>query len=141
MKLAIDEFLKRRKESKPSYVFDLREMDEYDKDHLTGAFNLPFEFLESNLARMPFSGDMLFYDGGEGVAEQAIKALEENGFSDFFYIEEGYEVLKDSLKDSPYNIRLTTSKDDSKEEQMEVIQNLLEFEINPKVGSILGRPS
>ena len=67
MKLPIEEFLKRRKDSKPAYVFDLREMEEYEKDHLAGAYNLPFEHLESNLARLPFSGDMLFYDGGEGV--------------------------------------------------------------------------
>ena len=135
MKLPIEEFLKRRKETKPSYVFDLREMEEYDKGHLAGAYNLPFEHLEANMARLPYSGDMLFYDGGEGVATQTEGMLEENGFSDFFYVEEGFEQVRDALKDSPYDIKLTISKDDPKEVQMEVIQNLLDMEINPKVAA------
>jgi len=135
MKLPIEEFLKRRKESKPAYVFDLRELEEYEKDHLAGAYNLPFEHLEDNMARLPFSGDLLLYDGGEGVAAQAVAMLEDNGFSDYFFVEEGFEQVKEVLKDSPYNIKLSTNKDDPKEVQMEVIQNLLDFEINPMVAS------
>lgn len=135
MKLPIEEFLKRRKEAKPAYVFDLRDMDEYDKDHLAGAYNLPFEHLESNMARLPYSGDMLFYDGGEGIAAQVEAMLDENGFSDYFYVDEGYEKVREELKDSPYDIKLATSKGDPKEVQMEVIQNLLDFEINPKVAA------
>ena len=135
MKLPIEEFLKRRKESKPAYVFDLRDMEEYEKGHLTGAYNLPFEHLESNMPRLPYSGDMLFYDGGEGVAAQTEAMLDENGFSDYFYVDEGFEKVNESLKDSPYDIKLSTSKDDPKEVQMEVIQNLLDIEINPKVAA------
>ncbi len=135
MKLPIEEFLKKRKESKPAYVFDLREMEIYEQDHLAGAYNLPFEHLESNLARLPYSGDILLYDGGEGVAEQAGAVLDENGFSDFSYVEEGYEKIKEALQGSAYDIKLATSKDDPKEVQMEVMQNLLDFEINPMVAS------
>jgi Fe-S cluster biogenesis protein NfuA/rhodanese-related sulfurtransferase len=135
MKLPIEEFLKKRKESRPSYVFDLRDIDTYEKDHLAGAYNLPFENLEPNLARLPFSGDMLLYDGGEGTAGQAAKLLEDNGFSDFFYVEEGYETVREALQDSPYDIKLFTTKDDPPEVQKEVIQNLLDFEVNPRVAA------
>jgi Fe-S cluster biogenesis protein NfuA/rhodanese-related sulfurtransferase len=135
MKLPIEEFLKRRKESKPAYVFDLREIEAYEEDHLAGAYNLPFEHLESNMARLPYSGDLLLYDGGEGVAVQAAAMLEDNGFSDYYFVDEGFVPVKEALKGSPFDIKLSTSKDDPKEVQMEVIQNLLEFEINPKVAS------
>ena len=135
MKLPMEEFLKRRKESKEAHVFDLRDVEEYEKEHLTGAYSLPFEHLEPNLARLPFSGDMLFYDGGDGAVAQTEAVLEENGFSDYFHVDEGFEKVREALKDSPYDIKLSTSKDDPKEVQMEVIQNLLDFEINPKVAS------
>ena len=109
MKLPIEEFLKRRKESKPAYVFDLRAMEEYEKDHLAGAYNLPFEQLEANMARLPYSGDMLFYDGGEGVVAQTEAMLEENGFSDYGYVEEGLEQVREALKESPYDSKWSTS--------------------------------
>ncbi len=135
MKLPIEEFLKKRKEGRPSYVFDLRETEVYEQGHLTGAHNLPFEHLESNLQRLPFSGDILFYDGGEGVAAQAMEMLEENGFSDLYFVEEGHDQVAETLKDSPHDIKLFTTKDDPPEVQKEVIQNLLDFEINPRVSA------
>lgn len=135
MKVSVEEFLKKRKESKPSYVFDVRGMDEYGDDHLMGAHNLPFEFMESNLHRLPFSGDLLFYDGGEGIAKQVSDVLYENGFSDYFYVDEGLETLKEALQTSEHDVKLTCTSEDPKEVQMEAIQNLLDFEINPMVAA------
>lgn len=135
MKLSVEEFLKKRKESRPSYVFDLRGMEEYGPDHLMGAHNLPMEFMESNLHRLPFSGELLFYDGGEGLVQKASDVLHENGFSDYFMVEEGVEVLRAALVDSDYDIKLACTGDDSREVKMEAIQNLLDFEINPMVAS------
>jgi len=135
MQISIEEFLKKRKESRPSYVFDLRTMDEYTEHHLTGAHNLPLEYLESNLHRLPFTGDLLFYDGGTGGAKQAAAVLFDNGFSDFFYVEEGLEALETGLEGSEFDIKLACRGEDPKEVKMEVIQNLLDFEINPMVAS------
>jgi Fe-S cluster biogenesis protein NfuA/rhodanese-related sulfurtransferase len=135
MQLSIEEFLKRRKESRPSYVFDLRSMDDYSAHHLSGAHNLPLEFMESNLHRLPFSGDLLFYDGGNGEAKQAAAVLFDNGFSDYFYVEEGLDALDKALANSEYDIKLTCSADDPKEVKMEAMQNLLDFEINPMVAA------
>ncbi len=135
MKLTLEEFLKKRKESRPAYVFDLRGMEDYEAHHLTGAHNLPFEYLESNLHRLPFTGELLFYDGGEGVAKQAADVLYDNGFSDYFFVEEGLAGLEAALVDSPYDIRLACSGDDPKDVKMEAIQNLLDFEINPMVAA------
>ena len=135
MKLSIEKFLIKRKENRPSYVFDLRTTEEFGEAHLMGAHNLPFEYLDSNLHRLPFSGDLLIYDGGEGVAKQAGEMLNENGFGDFFYVEEGYKTLQETLANSEYDIRLSCTSDDPREVKMEVIQNLLDFEINPMVAA------
>ena len=61
--------------------------------------------------------------------------LYDNGFSDYFYVEEGLEVLEAALKDSAYDIRLSCTAEDTKEVQLEVIGNLLEFEVNPMVAA------
>lgn len=133
--IGIEDFLKRRKESRPSYVFDLRDGETFTAGHLTGAHNLPFEFMESNLHRLPFSGELLFHDGGEGIAEQAAAILYENGFSDFYWVSEGIAAIQDALKDSVYDLRMSCTAADPKEVKMEVIQNLLEFEVNPMVAA------
>lgn len=134
-KISKVEFLKKRKETRPSHVFDLRSADEYGIGHLVGAHNLPFEIMSSNLHRLPFSGEMLFYDGGEGLTGQAADILHENGFSDYYYVEEGLDALNEELEGSEYEIRLSCVGSDSREVKMEAIQNLLEFEINPMVAS------
>ena len=133
MQVSVEEFLKKRKESRPSYVFDLRGMDEYSDHHLAGAHNLPLEFLESNLHRLPFAGELLFYDDGTGQAKQAAAVLFDNGFSDYFYAEEGLEALEKALEGSDLDIKLGCRADDPKEVKMEAMQNLLDFEINPMV--------
>lgn len=135
MKLSVEEFLKKRKESRPSYVFDLRSMDDYTAHHLSGAHNLPFEFIESNLHRLPFSGDLLFYDGGAGQAAKAAAVLFDNGFSDYFFVEEGLEALENGLKNPEFDIKLACKSDDPKEVKMEAMRNLLDFEINPMVAA------
>ncbi len=104
-KLTPESFLERRRTREMVYVFDLRESDIFQAGNLPGAHNLPFEFMESNLHRLPFAGDMLFYDGGEGTVLQAAAVLDENGFSDFYYAEEGLDSLMKALKDSPDEIK------------------------------------
>ncbi|MDH5752473.1 MAG: NifU family protein [Deltaproteobacteria bacterium] len=136
MKVNTTDFLKHRKESRPCFVFDLRGMDDFEKEHLMGAHNLPFEYLESNLHRLPFNGELLFYDGGEGLAEQAAKILDDNGFTEIFFTAEGYEKVSQTLRENPdFELRMSCTGNDSLEVKMEVIQNLLDLEINPMVAS------
>ena len=136
MKQTVEEFLKRRKESRPSYVFDLRGVEEYESGHIMGSHNLPLEFLEANLHRLPFTGDLLLYDGGEGQGARAAEILTENGFSDFYHVEEGFEALKKTLAARPdLDLRMACSGSDTQEVKREVIQNLLDYEINPMVAS------
>jgi Fe-S cluster biogenesis protein NfuA/rhodanese-related sulfurtransferase len=96
--------LERRRSGQTIYVFDLRDAEAFNQDHLPGAHSLPFEHLEANLHRLPFSGDLLLYDGGEGLTPQAAALLFDNGFADFWYVEDGYAALKQALLDSPNEV-------------------------------------
>jgi Fe-S cluster biogenesis protein NfuA/rhodanese-related sulfurtransferase len=103
-RLAPAGLLERRRTAQTCYVFDLRDADAFAQEHLPGAYNLPFEHLEANLHRLPFSGDLLFYDGGEGSTRQAAALLYDNGFADFWYIEDGYAALKAALLADPNEV-------------------------------------
>lgn len=96
--------LERRRNAQTVYVFDLRDADAFNAEHLPGAYNLPFAHLEANLHRLPFSGDLLFYDGGEGVTRQTAALLFDNGFADFWFIEDGYAALKAALLADPHEV-------------------------------------
>jgi Fe-S cluster biogenesis protein NfuA/rhodanese-related sulfurtransferase len=95
------QLLERRRGGQTVYVFDLRPSEEFDKEHLPGAYSLPFAHLEANLHRLPFSGDLLFHDGGEGTVRQVAALLHDNGFAEFYYMEEGYAALKQAMLESP----------------------------------------
>jgi Fe-S cluster biogenesis protein NfuA/rhodanese-related sulfurtransferase len=100
-RLTPEGLLERRRTGQTVYVFDLRDVEAFRDGHLPGAYSLPFEYLESNLHRLPFTGDLLFYDGGEGLAAQAARLLHENGFTDQSYAEEGFQALMAALEHSP----------------------------------------
>ncbi len=99
------EFLRRRRTAQSAYVFDLRDGDAFAAKHLAGAYSLPFEHVEPNLHRLPFSGDLLFYDGGDGQARQMAAVLTDNGFSEFFFVEEGLEGLLAALAEDAEEVQ------------------------------------
>jgi Fe-S cluster biogenesis protein NfuA/rhodanese-related sulfurtransferase len=103
--LSPEGMLERRRTAPHVYVFDLRDAEAFEAGHMPGSFNLPFAHLESNLHRLPFQGDLLFFDGGEGLARKAAEVLLENAFTDFYFMEEGYAVLMDTLANSPHDTR------------------------------------
>ncbi|MBI3993369.1 MAG: NifU family protein [Candidatus Lambdaproteobacteria bacterium] len=104
-RIAPQGLLEKRRTAQTAYVFDLRTPEAFDESHLPGAFNLPAEHVEANLHRLPFQGDLLFYDGGDGAARRVAALLRENAFTDFFYMEEGYATLHQALLDSPQDVK------------------------------------
>jgi len=120
-RLAPAQLLEKRRAGQSVYVFDIRASEAYDAGHLPGAYSLPFEHLEANLHRLPFSGDLLFYDGGEGAVRQAVALLSDNGFNDFSYMEEGYAALQEAIRTSPDEVQyesLTPAERAAKIEQV-----------------------
>ena len=93
---------------------------------MPGAFNLPYELLESNLHRLPFSGDLMLYDGGEGSAAQGVKQLLDNGFGDSYYLEEGYDALNAALEQAPDEVQYGRM---STEERKAAIEKVLDEKI------------
>jgi len=125
-KITPEEFLERRRNTSVVYVFDVRDQDAFDEGHLAGAYCLPLEFVENNLHRLPFSGDMLLYDGGEGVVHQVGALLTENAFTDFYYIEEGYDSLQKALSADPKEVKFDEL---DKTEQAHAIEQALDDKV------------
>lgn len=131
-RIAPEELLRRRRTAQTVYVFDLRDVDSFRDGHLPGAYSLPFDFLESNLHRMPFSGDLLFYDGGDGQAMQAVKLLHENGFTDQCFVEEGYAALHAALSRDTSEVQYDRLSPDERRAAIESV-------LNEKVREFLAR--
>jgi Fe-S cluster biogenesis protein NfuA len=97
--LTLSQFLEKRRSAQTVYVFDLRPSEAYDAGHLPGAYSLPFQHVEPNLHRLPFSGDLLFYDDGEGSTQQVGALLTDNGL-----VHEGYTRLMEALRSTPEEV-------------------------------------
>ncbi|HUJ74720.1 MAG TPA: NifU family protein, partial [bacterium] len=121
--------LERRRGAEAAYVFDLRDQEAFDAGHLPGAYSLPFEHLEPNLHRLPFSGDLMLYDGGEGLVQQAARLLLDNGFGEFFFVEEGLAGLEAALRASPDEVHFEALNDAERVAKVEEIldQRVREF--------------
>jgi len=120
-RLSPEEFIRLRRTSPMAYVFDLRQPEVYESGSIAGSYNLPFTLMADNLHRLPFSGDMLFHDDGEGVAAQAMLILEENGMSDFFYVEEGYQALLKAMEDDPEEVNYTKLSPEERSKAVEAV--------------------
>lgn len=114
-------FLEKRRSGQTVYVFDLRSSADYDAGHLPGAYSLPFEHVEANLHRLPFSGDLMFYDGGEGTAHQVAALLEDNGFSDHWYVAEGLGALREAIRTSPEEVNYEALSPEERAAKVEAI--------------------
>lgn len=127
-----EELLAKRRTSSVAYVFDLRDTEAFDDGHVPGAFTLPGEHLETNLHRLPFQGDLLFYDGGDGAAERAAQTLHDNAFTDFYFVEEGLDVLMETLRNSPDDIQYLSL---SKSERAASIEKVLDEKVRDMLAS------
>ena len=102
-RVSFEVFLERRRTSERPFVFDLRSPEEYEESHLSGAYNLPFEYFESSIYQMPYQGDLLLYGNGRGEVEKAGEMLYDNGFDVFAFID-SYDDLIDFLRRLPFEI-------------------------------------
>ncbi len=102
-RVSFEDFLERRRTSERPFVFDLRSPEEYEESHLSGSYNLPFEYFESSIYQMPYQGDLLLYGNGRGEVEKAGEMLYENGFDVFAFIE-SYDDLIDFLMQATFEI-------------------------------------
>ena len=126
LRLTPESAVQKRRTAETAYVFDLRPVEDFQEGHLAGSHSLPFEFLESNLHRLPFTGDLIFYDGGEGLALQGAALLHDNGFTDHFYVEEGLDAILAALEAAPDEIKFAKL---SADEQRKAIESVLDEKV------------
>jgi rhodanese-related sulfurtransferase len=65
---------------KNEFILDVRNPDEYGKEHISGALNIPLNQLRSQMARLPKDRTIFVHCGVGQRAYYATRALRENGF-------------------------------------------------------------
>ena len=97
--LSPKKFFELRRTTKKVFVFDLRSAEEFEKSHLPGAHNLPYQHFEDSIYQMPFTGDIMLYGDNQTESFSAAEILYDNGFDTFYFIE-SYESLLAGVDDS-----------------------------------------
>jgi len=126
------ECLEMRRSTPPPIIIDLRGSEEYTKERLAGANNLPAEFLEDNLMQLPpFAPLVVYGDSNEG-SQQAIRMLRDNGFDEISYVDGGYEALVAALRADPSEVFLS---DLPEVEWAGKIEEILDLKVRPALAS------
>ncbi len=91
------EELKSKIETNPDlYLVDLRSSEEFSKEHLEKAINIPFQELETRKKDLPRSKEIVLYDNNNGLHsfQGAVKLFDLNIFN-VFASTEGFSALKE----------------------------------------------
>jgi rhodanese-related sulfurtransferase len=84
-----DEVKKLLDENKNIHLIDVRKQNEYNKEHLVGAKNIPLDQLDKSLGRIPRNRDIIIYCQNGGRSIRAIRKLEVSGFTQLYHLHEG----------------------------------------------------
>lgn len=80
-------------EDKKALWIDLRDVFSFEKAHVEGAVNLPFEMLSSNLDKLPKNQLILLYDKTGKKGHQALRTLVGAGFTNVLNVSGGFMSL------------------------------------------------
>ena len=61
-------------------IIDLRDREDYDKGHIPGAINIPYEELEEHINKLSHNSLLIFYCERGNVSLMAVRDLEKYGF-------------------------------------------------------------
>lgn len=96
--ISADEYLLKMKEHPKPIVLDIREKEVYLSGTIENAYNLPYsEFAERLIQLPPFGTIIIYSDEKNQQIDKTVKLLWENGFSDIFYVDKGYQSIVASL--------------------------------------------
>ncbi len=70
-------------------LIDVRERNEYDKEHLRGAKHIPLGQLDKQLGKLPRDKDIVVYCQTGARSIRAIRKLEVAGFTRLFHMHQG----------------------------------------------------
>jgi Fe-S cluster biogenesis protein NfuA/rhodanese-related sulfurtransferase len=129
----LSEFINLRKGNMPPIVIDIRSPEEFEQEHLSGANNLPGEFLKDNLMQLPpFAKIVIYGDSDDTKTAESIKLLNDQGFSDFSYIPGGLQTILQVIRDTEGEVFLS---DLPKDEWSAMIEKVLDEKIRPALAS------
>lgn len=114
--------LERKKSSMPPIIIDLRPADDYESGHVIGAHSLPAEFLKDHLHQIPpYAPIILYGDEDDSKTGESAKLLRDNRFTDYKFVEGGYDVIIAAIKASDSEIFLSDFPEDQWGEKIEEI--------------------
>ena len=108
--LSPKEFFNKRRNTKKIFLFDLRNNQDYNLNHIPGAKNIPIDQFEDSIYQMPFSGEILLYGSSLEQAKLGGEILYDNGF-DTFYISESYENILSDINKTYINLKVSSKKE------------------------------
>lgn len=79
--------------SKP-LIIDIRNESEYEAEHVEGAVNIPLDYLQTNLNRIPQNEPFILHCAGGYRSMIASSILQANGYTQFSDVEGGFAAIK-----------------------------------------------
>ena len=81
---------------KGSFV-DIREVVEFNKEHISNSINIPVSKLAENIAKLNNPADpIILIHGGSQQAHVAVKQLQKNNFTDIYVLKGGLNAWRDA---------------------------------------------
>ena len=82
------------KENRDVYILDVRMRNEYRKEHLRNAKNIPLGDVDKHLSKIPRNSEVLVYCRNGARSVRAIRRLEVAGYTNLYHMHEGYRGWK-----------------------------------------------
>merc|ERR1711879_901991 len=102
-------------EGKEAIVIDLRDVFSFEKSHIKGAVNIPFEILSSTLDKLPKDQLIFLYDKTGKKGHQALRLLVGAGFTNIMNVSGGFISLSNYARAvKPQNFILNLSSPEQK---------------------------
>ncbi|BAL62531.1 rhodanese-like domain-containing protein [Melissococcus plutonius] len=85
-------------EMKKAQLIDLREKDIFNAGHILGARNLPYSMLNTTMGSLRKDKPIYLYDQKKALSMRAANKLRKNGYTNIFYLKDGYENWQGKIK-------------------------------------------
>lgn len=125
--------LKERKKSTPPIIMDLRASNEYQDDHLIGAYSFPADILKDQMSKIPQYAQVILYgDADDNKTTESVEIMLEGSFENVSFVQGGFKKLLSTLKESKDEIILT---DFPESHWQEKIEGVLSDKVRPALAN------
>ena len=93
--ISASEFSRRAKENNFT-IIDVRKPGEFEAEHVTGAINIPLDFLNSRLAEIPKEGEVYLHCAGGYRSMIAASILKARGWNNLIDIQGGFKAIAET---------------------------------------------